>query len=1050
MRRLEPQAGAHALPPVSQLETTYEGRDGDSNAEPVSCWTVTERKMPHTGRARSLRKGGGKYTSANASPAKGSVTARGVAGECAVQALSVIESSPPPSKAERPKQNATQSRAIEAWLSNTLDEGGLSKYQIDSASLERLGLDSKATERVYRAMFVYSQGLHSVLQDAVGQSGSSAQALLVLWRAFTTVLESAAQSDKSGEDSLAALVQRGNQEELERVKADGQRMQRELEAQLQRVTGDRREAQQEVQRLREDERRLRNENEQYENDYEVAMSKYEREIRQRVEAEVRWLEKSSWCQALEEKLRKERQQNLHMTDQLAENQAAREAMTSELDDLNVRCKAHEAQIGHFRQQSLESAQQKQRFENQVQHLKQSYDRVVAKMNEVKEQLEQELEQNKQLTEAYGLAQRESRKLETQLEDESHFRQELQSERDSLRGRLEKLQKENSEEKDKRRVLQKDISDLRMKERTDQVELKRLRKQCDESKAMYDKKEEAYLALVDEHRTLTVETEHLREDVKNLDDQLRKETELRKSLQLDKKQLTGQLQTMQVERDTAQQAATSTRNELMEVTEKMVKLESIVRETKSAMQKVNLEAQVEQKAHSKKVAMLEKVIADERSERRSLVAETQEMIDKRNESLEVIKKKELECEELKRQRLEREEESDRYKILLKAQEQRSNELLVTVDKYHATVANHDAEMRQMQVLLECERDEAKRQIDELQSSYVAGRALMEQKVDAWQMRFEDALSLLHFNPATQKIQNLQVEIEALKKDLEGARREAAAHQSGADALRQQLEDLEALLTETKDELKALQEKHDKLEEHASALNLDYDRRSMRMYDAEQTEAVLARKMKAFDKERAFLQAEIENLKEEAERLTAALNPPKATKGVQAKALMRSGVAQTDLSYQYLEGSDNLKKDPRRNERLFAVKQAAHFIEDEHEGRDFSVQVQSSAHKTVEIQMLTLEQEAKGPIVHTAPTDRRATMVAPSAKQTAAVGVTERRGSSVPRSNMQRNTIALARGNTVVPEYERRASSQDANQLTDRSHQAGRSDARGSVTGLASAR
>merc|ERR1719198_386017 len=118
----------------------------------------------------------------------------------------------------------------------------------------------------------------------------------------------------------------------------------------------------------------------------------------------------------------------------------------------------------------------------------------------------------------------------------------------------------------------------------------------------------------------------------------------------------------------------------------------------------------------------------------------------------------------------------------------------------------------------------------------------------------------------------------------------------------------------------------------------------------------------------------------ERIAAALNPPKATKGVQAKPPTRVCDSQTDLSYQYLEGSESLKKDPKRNERLFAVKQAAHFIEDEHEARDFSVQVQSSARKTVEIQMLTLEQEAKGPIVHTAPTDRRATVVAPSAKQT----------------------------------------------------------------------
>merc|ERR1719359_2734243 len=165
-----------------------------------------------------------------------------------------------------------------------------------------------------------------------------------------------------------------------------------------------------------------------------------------------------------------------------------------------------------------------------------------------------------------------RKLETQLEDESHFRQELQNERDVLRSRVERLEKENMEVQEGRRSLQKDISDLRMKERTDQVELKRLRKQVQEDEKSYQKQEEAYLKLVDEHRNLGVEADYLREDVRNLDEQLRKETELRKALQLDKKQLQGTLQTVSIDRDTAQQAVNAARTELQEVTEKMVKLE----------------------------------------------------------------------------------------------------------------------------------------------------------------------------------------------------------------------------------------------------------------------------------------------------------------------------------------------------------------------------------------------------------------------------------------------------------------------------------------------
>ena len=85
---------------------------------------------------------------------------------------------------------------------------------------------------------------------------------------------------------------------------------------------------------------------------------------------------------------------------------------------------------------------------------------------------------------------------------------------------------------------------------------------------------------------------MREDVKNLDEQLKKETELRKALQHEKKQLTGALQTITIERDTAQLAVQSTQKELADLTEKMVKLESIVRETKASLNKVQLEHNVE--------------------------------------------------------------------------------------------------------------------------------------------------------------------------------------------------------------------------------------------------------------------------------------------------------------------------------------------------------------------------------------------------------------------------------------------------------------------------
>merc|ERR1719197_2475142 len=102
-------------------------------------------------------------------------------------------------------------------------------------------------------------------------------------------------------------------------------------------------------------------------------------------------------------------------------------------------------------------------------------------------------------------QREMRKLETQFEDESHSRRELQNERDTLRERLDKMDRETSELTDERRAMQKDINDLSMKHRTDQIELKRYTEQLERTEKSLEKIEDSHRKLVDAHRSLNVET-----------------------------------------------------------------------------------------------------------------------------------------------------------------------------------------------------------------------------------------------------------------------------------------------------------------------------------------------------------------------------------------------------------------------------------------------------------------------------------------------------------------------------------------------------------------
>lgn len=435
--------------------------------------------------------------------------------------------------------------------------------------------------------------------------------------------------------------------------------------------------------------------------------------------------------------------------------------------------------------------------------------------------------------------------------------------------------------------------------------------------------------------MEVEVQNLRDDVGHLDQQVHKESDLRKHLQQDKKQLQGQMQNMQIQLDAARLAVQSTQKELQEVTETKVKLESIVRDTKSAMQKMSLEHQVELKAHVQKVSMLEKVISDERNERRQLVAETQEMSAKREEALEVIKKKDLEIRELKRQRLEKEEESDRFKVLLRAQEQRNTEQLVTVDKYHAAVASHDAEMRQMQVLLECERTEAKRQLLELEEIYAAAKHTLQQRIECWKLSYEDALSQLNFNPLTAKLQELELALKNLKRDYDIAMAELQVQKDLVQSQQEEIRLGDVCIEELEENIASLQQERDQLTFDLAAAKVEYEHRGIRLGNVEYICQRMKQDNEDFYRLKAELEAEIARLRKEVADLYAILNKPKATIAVQVFVPQEDGGVQTDLSYQYLEATEHLNATRARRERLDALKQASLFVEDAEAERDFKV-------------------------------------------------------------------------------------------------------------------
>merc|ERR1719161_656151 len=291
------------------------------------------------------------------------------------------------------------------------------------------------------------------------------------------------------------------------------------------------------------------------------------------------------------------------------------------------------------------------------------------------------------------------------------------------------------------------------------------------------------------------------------------------------------------------------------------------------------------------------------------------------------------------RLEKEEEADRFRILLKAQEQRNGEQLVTVDKYHAAVASHDAEMRQMHVLLECEREEAQRKLQELQSAYASTRHTLEQRIDGWKLSYEDVLSRHNFNPATQKIQILELENFEMKKEIEESKDLIATVSEKVKTKDVEITKRDGTISRLREELKKVQAALEESKILCDHHLIHAERQAFARCDAEHRTERIKQNTEAFDDMKSSLEAKIREGYEEIERLRKLLIIPKADAEVQVTVYTSECISQTDLSYQYLESSERLQNDPRRLQRLDALQKASHFVTDAQERRDFSVGAQS---------------------------------------------------------------------------------------------------------------
>merc|ERR1719183_3066061 len=224
------------------------------------------------------------------------------------------------------------------------------------------------------------------------------------------------------------------------------------------------------------------------------------------------------------------------------------------------------------------------------------------------------------------------------------------------------------------------------------------------------------------------------------------------------------------------------------------------------------------------------------------------------------------------------------------------------------------MRQMHVLLDCEREEAQRKLAELRTAYASTKHTLERKIDGWKMAFEDVLSRLNFNPATQKIQVLEVENADMQKELQETKAFISAEIEKVKSREAEITKRDNRIKELQDELEVLRGQLEEASNRAAEHLLEFERQAFARCDVEHRTERIRQNTEAFDTMKATLEDKIHEGQAEIHRLMGLLTIPKADAEVQVQVHSADGGAQTDLSYQYLECSDRLQFDPRRLERL----------------------------------------------------------------------------------------------------------------------------------------
>lgn len=287
-------------------------------------------------------------------------------------------------------------------------------------------------------------------------------------------------------------------------------------------------------------------------------------------------------------------------------------------------------------------------------------------------------------------------------------------------------------------------------------------------------------------------------------------------------------------------------------------------------------------------------------------------------------------------------------MLQAQEHRNTEQLVTIDKYHAVVASHEAEVHQIQMLLECEREEAARKMAELQDAFAAAQKSLEQRLDQYRFSYEDLRALICLREDEKskeaeraKRNSLEEQVRKLNAQMDLVQEEAASNLKRAQNAETQVRQRNMQIDDLHDGMKKVRRERDEWREKLDRVLPDVEHSSMEREDSLMQYERIKHSTEIFEEVRSSLERQLAQAKMEIQRLVAAMQRHTADASTQVLLSVGDGQVQTDLSYQYLEQADHLQGDRWRRDRLDSLKRASNFVDDQDERRDFTVIMRTTA-------------------------------------------------------------------------------------------------------------